>query len=71
MFEQPEVGVATQNQALVTGVLGELKFEPVPQNPPVMGGPQKFTVTDETIKHITSLKGKTLVVGSGGEVTQE
>lgn len=63
--------MATQNQALVTGVLGELKFEHVPNNPPVMGGPQKYTVTDATIEHITKLKGKTLVVESGGEVTQE
>lgn len=63
--------MATQNQALVTGILGELKFEHVPSNPPVMGGPQKFKITDETIEHLSSLKGKTLVVGSSGEVTQE
>lgn len=58
----------TVNQALVTGALSELKFEHVPQNPPVMGGPQQYTVTDETIKYVTSLEGKTLVVDGDGSV---
>ena len=53
----------------MTAVLSEMKFESVPANPPVMGGPQKFKVTAETVDHVKSLEGKTLVVNSDGTLT--
>lgn len=58
--------MATQNQALVSGVLQGLKLEVVPGGIP--GGPVELKVTQATVDHVKSLLGKVLVVDGKGEV---
>jgi hypothetical protein len=66
-----ELFMATPNQTLVSNVLQDLKLELLPAEGDVVGGPQRLKVTDEAVAQILSLKGKTLLVGSDGNVTQE
>ena len=65
--------LATQDQALVAGAVAKLGFEGVPGKPGFVGGPQKFKVTEKTIKHLQALmkEGSYIVVGSGGEISVE
>jgi len=56
------------NQAIVSGVLTALKLEPVPATPHVMGGPQEWKVTKESVQLIESMEGKSFVVKSDGEI---
>lgn len=57
--------LATREQALVAGVLEDMKLEAVQQNPVVPGSPQKFKVTEKTLEY---LKDKTVTVDSDGSV---
>jgi hypothetical protein len=68
---QEDGDMATLNQAIVSGVLTTLKLESVPANPPIMGGPQEWEVTKETVDFIKSMEGKSFVVNSDGEMTQK
>src|ERR1051325_797350 len=58
----------TRDQALVGGVLNELKLELVPSD--VIGGPQKYKVTKKTIKHLQELlnEGKLIVLEGDGSI---
>ena len=62
--------MATQNQALVSAALQQLKLERVPDPSGGLGGPQKLKVTKDTVEYVKSLEGKTFVVDSSGEVTE-
>jgi hypothetical protein len=46
----------TQDEALVSGALNELKFESVPGKPGVVGAPPKFKVAKQTIQHLEKLQ---------------
>lgn len=61
--------MATQNQALVSGALQELKLEFVEGGAP--GSPPRMKVTKATVEYVKSLEGKTLVVDGDGNVTAE
>jgi len=54
---------ATQQQALVGGAIESLKLKPVKSDR--IGGPQKYTVTKETLEF---LKDKVVIVNGEGDV---
>lgn len=58
----------TESQAAVAPVLQELKMKPIPSK--VLGGPQKYEITDETIEFLTKAKksGKVVVLKSDGSI---
>ena len=62
--------MSTREQSYVTAALNTLKFEmlPPPGDPPIVGGPASFKVTDATLEF---LKGKTVTVDSDASVTVE
>ena len=61
----------TENQAIVAPALQTLKLKPVPSE--VIGGPQKYEITDETIKFLTKAKksGKVIVLKPNGSIELE
>ncbi|MEX2112260.1 MAG: hypothetical protein WD845_03700 [Pirellulales bacterium] len=60
----------SQDAALVSGALTELKFESVRAKSGLIGGPPKFRVTKDTIKYLKTLlnEGKTIEVQNNGAV---
>jgi hypothetical protein len=60
----------TEDAALVSGALSELKFEKAPGAPGVIGGPVRMRVTKGTLKYLESLlkDGKTIEVQNNGSV---
>jgi hypothetical protein len=61
----------SQFEALVTGALQALKFEAPSSSSGRIGGPQKWKVTPATVAYIKSLEGKTVTVGSDGQITAD
>jgi hypothetical protein len=61
----------TEAQAHVGGALQALKLKSLPSK--VIGGPQKYEVTQDTIDFLTKAKkdGKTIVVAGNGSITLE
>ncbi len=51
-----------QDAALVGGALKDLKFEAVPGNPKVIGGPPQFKVTKDTIEFLQKLQKDNKIV---------
>jgi hypothetical protein len=45
----------TQDEALVSGVLAELKFESVPNKTKLLGAPPKYKVTKQTLEFLEKL----------------
>jgi hypothetical protein len=45
----------TQDEALVSGVLAELKFESVPNKTGLIGAPPKFKITKQTLTYLEKL----------------
>jgi hypothetical protein len=66
-------GVSSQAQAAVMSALGELRFSLVLANDGKAGGPVRYKVTRETVRHLNSLvnDGTTVVIDSQGKVTME
>ncbi len=60
----------TQNCALTTGNLNELKFEQQPNESKMVGGPQSFKVSKGTIEYLEQLMkdGKTIEVQNDGGI---
>jgi hypothetical protein len=60
----------TQDEALVSAVLTELKFESVPGKPGIVGAPPKFKVTKQTIDYLEKLlkEGKIIEVEGNGSL---
>ena len=60
----------TQSEAIVSGALTELKFEPVPGKPGLVGAPPKFKATKETIDHLDKLakEGKIIEIQGNGSL---
>jgi hypothetical protein len=60
----------TEDAALVSGALAELKFEKAPAASGVIGGPVRMRVTKDTLKYLESLlkDGKTIEVQNNGAV---
>ena len=60
----------TQNCAIVTGTLNELKFEQQPNQTKMIGGPQNFKVTKATIDYLQQLQkdNKTIEVENDGAI---
>lgn len=58
----------TQNAALVSGALTELKFEAKKPDPNLIGAPPQFTITKATIEYLQKLQkaGKTIEVQNDG-----
>ena len=63
--------MATQNQALVSTALQQLKLNPIPAEGGKVGGPQQFQITKETAAFVKEAEGKIFVVTSTGELTEE
>jgi hypothetical protein len=61
----------TEAQSYVCGALEKLKFDPVPAPGGVVGGPQRFRITQKTIDFLrnTANSGKTIVVENDGSIT--
>lgn len=61
----------TEAQGHVGGALQALKLKSVPSK--VIGGPQKYEVTQDAIDFLTKAKkdGKTIVVAGNGSITLE
>lgn len=60
----------SQDQALVSGALGELKFEPVSARSGLIGGPSRFKISQQTLDYLDKLaKGnKQIEVQANGQV---
>jgi beta-lactamase class A len=60
----------TQDEALVSAALGELKFEAVPGKPGIVGAPPKFKVAKQTIQHLDKLhkEGAIIEVQGNGAI---
>jgi hypothetical protein len=60
----------SQDQALVSGALGELKFESVAGKPGLIGAPSRYRVTKQTIDFLDKLakEGKQIEVQPNGQV---
>ncbi len=60
----------TQDEALVSGALTELKFEAVPGKPGLVGAPPKFRITKQTIEYLEKLErqGKHIEVQGNGAI---
>ncbi len=60
----------TQDEALVSGVLAELKFESVPNKTGVIGAPPKFKVTKHTLDYLEKLskEGKVVEIQGNGSL---
>jgi hypothetical protein len=60
----------SQDQALVGGALGELKFESVAGKPGLIGAPSRFRITKQTIDFLEKLskEGKQIEVHANGQV---
>ncbi len=58
----------TQSEAIVSGALTELKFEPLPGKPGLVGAPPKFKATKETIGYLDKLvkEGKIIEIQANG-----
>ncbi|MEW4562643.1 hypothetical protein AB1K70_08965 [Bremerella sp. JC770] len=58
----------TENQATVAPVLEQLKLKSLPSK--VIGGPQTYAITDETIELLTKAKkaGKVVVLKPNGSI---
>lgn len=62
-------GMATQVQTQVASAPNDLGFEAVePEEPKIMGGPQRVQVTAVTLRKFTD--GKTFEINSDGSVTE-
>jgi hypothetical protein len=61
----------TEAQSYVVGALDELKFEPIPAAGGVVGGPQRYRITQNTINHLRNAanSGKTITVQNDGSIT--
>ncbi|HEY2416050.1 MAG TPA: hypothetical protein VGI40_27660 [Pirellulaceae bacterium] len=61
----------TEAQSYVINGLTELKFESVPAPGGVVGGPQRFRVTQKTVDHLRNLANtnKTIIVENDGSIT--
>lgn len=57
--------LATQDQALVGAALEKLKLKAIAPKGGIIGGPQQFEVTEETLKF---LKGKVVTVDPDGSI---
>jgi len=60
----------TQDAALVSGALRDLKFETVEKPSGVIGGPVHLKVTKKTLAHLEKLmnEGQTIEVGNSGAI---
>lgn len=60
----------SQDQALVGGALGELKFESVAGKPGLIGAPSRYKVTKQTIEFLDKLakEGKQIEVQATGQL---
>jgi hypothetical protein len=60
----------TQNEALVSAALKELRFESQPTKGGVVGAPPRFRVTKQTIEHLDKLMkdGKAIEIQANGEL---
>ncbi len=60
----------TQDEALVSGVLAELKFESVPNKTKVLGAPPKFKITKQTLDYLEKLskEGKVVEIQGNGSL---
>ena len=60
----------TQDEALVSGVLAELKFEAVPNTSKLLGAPPKFKVTKHTLDYLEKLskEGKVVEIQGNGSL---
>ncbi|MBA2116063.1 hypothetical protein [Bremerella alba] len=58
----------TENQAMVAPVLEQLKLKHMPSE--VIGGPQKYQITDETLELLTKAKksGQVIVLKPDGSI---
>jgi hypothetical protein len=65
--------LSTQAQAAVMSALGELRFTLVLANDGKAGGPIRYKVTRETVRHLNALvaDGAIIVIDSQGKVTIE
>jgi hypothetical protein len=61
----------TEAQSYVVGALDQLKFENVPAAGGVVGGPQKYRITQKTIDHLRNVanSGKTITVQNDGSIS--
>ena len=62
------LNLITEAQSFVTGALDDLKFELVPSR--VVGGPQKYRVTQATVNHLQKLmkENRSVVVENNGSI---
>jgi hypothetical protein len=60
----------TQDEALVSSVLAELKFESVPNKTGLLGAPPKFKVTKQTLTYLEKLskEGKEVEIQGNGSL---
>ena len=60
----------TQDEALVSGVLAELKFESVPNKTGLIGAPPKFKITKQTLAFLEKLskEGKVVEIQGNGSL---
>ena len=60
----------TQDEALVSGVLAELKFESVPNKTGLVGAPPRFKVTKQTLTNLEKLskEGKEIEIQGNGSL---
>jgi hypothetical protein len=65
--------LSTQAQAAVMSALGELRFTLVLANDGKAGGPVRYKVTKETVRHLNALiaDGTTIAIDSQGKITIE
>jgi hypothetical protein len=60
----------TQDEALVSSVLAELKFESVPNKTGLIGAPPKFKITKQTLAYLEKLskEGKVVEIQGNGSL---
>jgi phage terminase large subunit-like protein len=60
----------SQDAAKTGSILTQLKLQPIPGKPGVMGAPEQYKITDETIKYLQQMQkdGKVVEVQSNGEI---
>ena len=63
--------MSTMNQSITGGVLEKLGFVPVPDASGRKGGPQKYTVTADTVSLIQGMRDKTVTLNNGGTLLFE
>jgi hypothetical protein len=60
----------TQNEALVSAALNQLKFESQPSKAGLVGAPPRFKVTKQTLEHLEKLMkdGRSIEIQASGEL---